>query len=60
MSTQRFTPESKEEAVKQVVDQRLVTLDRERYDAFVKVLENPPAPGPKLKGLLRRVPVWEE
>jgi len=36
----------------------LFTLDSERYHAFVHALENPPAPGPKLKALLQRVPAW--
>lgn len=35
----------------------LVTLRLEGadFDAFVKVLENPPAPGPKLRKLMRRI-----
>ena len=39
-------------------DQRLFALDPDRYDAFVHALDNPPAPGPKLRALLRRVPAW--
>jgi uncharacterized protein (DUF1778 family) len=42
-----------------LLDQRLFVLDPERYDAFVRALDNPPAPGPKLRALLRRAPVWE-
>jgi uncharacterized protein (DUF1778 family) len=34
-------------------------LEPKRYDAFVKALDNPPAPGPKLRALLRRVPAWK-
>ena len=46
-------------AVDILLDQRLFALDGERYDAFVEALDNPPAPGPKLRGLLRRVPAWK-
>lgn len=37
-----------------------LTLDSERLDALVYLIENPPAPGPKLKALLHRVPAWEK
>jgi uncharacterized protein (DUF1778 family) len=46
-------------AIDVLLDQRLFVLDPERYDAFVHALDNPPAPGPKLRSLLRRAPVWE-
>lgn len=46
-------------AIDVLLDQRLFALDDERYDAFVHALDNPPAPGPKLRALLRRVPAWE-
>lgn len=46
-------------AIDVLLDQRLFVLDPERYDAFVHALDNPPAPGPKLRSLLRRVPAWE-
>jgi uncharacterized protein (DUF1778 family) len=36
------------------LDRRLFTLTPERFDALVDTLENPPAPGPKLRSLLRR------
>jgi uncharacterized protein (DUF1778 family) len=42
-----------------LLDQRLFALDPERYDAFVDALDNPPAPGRKLRALLRRTPAWE-
>ena len=45
-------------AIDVLLDQRLFALDSERYDAFVHALDNPPAPGPKLRALLRRVPAW--
>ena len=46
-------------AIDVLLDQRLFVLDSERYDAFVQALDHPPAPGPKLRALLRRVPAWE-
>lgn len=45
-------------AIDVLLDQRLFNLDPERYDAFVHALDNPPAPGPKLRALLRRTPAW--
>jgi uncharacterized protein (DUF1778 family) len=46
-------------AIDVLLDQRLFVLDPQRYDAFVHALDNPPAPGPKLRALLRRAPAWE-
>jgi uncharacterized protein (DUF1778 family) len=46
-------------AIDVLLDQRLFELDSERYDAFVHALDNPPAPGPKLRALLCRPPAWE-
>ena len=42
------------------LDQRLFVLDPDRFDAFLDTLDNPPASGPKLRSLLRRVPAWAE
>lgn len=41
-----------------LLDQRVFRPDAERFDAFVRMLDDPPAPGPKLRSLLRRVPAW--
>lgn len=46
-------------AIDVLLDQRLFVLDNARYDAFVHALDNPPAPGPKLRSLLRRAPAWD-
>jgi uncharacterized protein (DUF1778 family) len=46
-------------AIDVLLDQRLFVLDPERYDAFIHALDNPPAPGPKLRSLLRRAPAWK-
>ena len=47
-------------AIDVLLDQRLFVLDTDRYDAFIHALDNPPAPGPKLRALLRRIPAWEK
>ena len=50
---------ARRQAIDVLLDQRLFTLDAGAYDAFVQALDNPPAPGPKLKRLMARKPVWE-
>jgi uncharacterized protein (DUF1778 family) len=51
---------ARRQAVDVLADQRLLVLGSERYDAFLDALDNPPAPGPKLRSLLRRVPAWRK
>ena len=51
---------ARRQAIDVMLDQRLFVLDSRRYDAFVHALDNPPAPGPKLRSLLRRVPAWRK
>lgn len=46
-------------AIDVLLDQRLFVLDSERFDAFVHALDNPPAPGPKLRALFRKAPAWD-
>jgi uncharacterized protein (DUF1778 family) len=46
-------------AIDVLLDQRLFVLDGAGYDAFMQALDNPPAPGPKLRALLRRTPAWQ-
>jgi len=51
----RYAPNSwssaRRQAIDVLLDQRLFVLDSERYDAFMHALDNPPAPGPKLRSL---------
>jgi uncharacterized protein (DUF1778 family) len=54
--TDFMTDNTRAEAINVLFDRSLFTLDPERYDAFVHALDNPPAAGPKLRALLRRVP----
>ena len=58
--TEFMIESARELAIDVLLDQRLFALDAGRYDAFVQALDNPPAPGPKLRSLLRRVPAWQK
>jgi uncharacterized protein (DUF1778 family) len=50
---------ARRQAIDVLLDQRLFVLEDKAYDAFVDALDNPPAPGPKLRALMARTPVWE-
>ena len=56
--TEFMIESARRQAVDVLLDQRLFVLDSDRYDAFVLALDNPPAPGPKLSSLMRRIPAW--
>ncbi|PYF04783.1 uncharacterized protein (DUF1778 family) [Rhodopseudomonas faecalis] len=58
--TEFMIDSARREAIDVLLDQRLFMLDAERYDAFMHALDHPPAPGPKLRTLLRRVPSWQK
>ena len=58
--TEFMIESARRQAIDVLLDQRLFALDSERYDAFMQALDNPPAPGPKLRSLLRRVPAWQK
>lgn len=58
--TEFMIESARRQAIDVLLDRRLFMLDPERYDAFVHALDNPPAPGPKLRSLLRRVPAWQK
>lgn len=51
---------ARRQAIDVLLDQRLFVLDPDRYHAFMHALDNPPAPGPKLRSLLRRAPAWQK
>ncbi len=57
--TEFMIESARREAIDVLLDQKLFVLDPERYADFMQALDNPPAPGPKLRALLRRVPAWE-
>ena len=52
--TEFMIDSARRQAIDVLLDQRLFVLASERYDAFMHALDNPPAPGPKLKALLRK------
>ena len=58
--TEFMVESSRSLAIDVILDQRLFLLDPARYDAFLQVLDNPPAPGPKLRKLVKRTPAWEK
>lgn len=58
--TEFMVESARQQAIDVLLDQRLFALEPERYDAFMAALDNPPAPGPKLKALFRRVPAWQK
>lgn len=58
--TEFMVESARRQAIDVLLDQRLFALAPERYDAFMHALDNPPAPGPKLRSLLRRVPAWQK
>jgi uncharacterized protein (DUF1778 family) len=57
--TEFMIDSARAQAIDVLLDQRLFVLDAARYDVFVDALDNPPAPGPKLRALLRRRPAWD-
>ena len=58
--TEFMVESARRQAIDVLLDQRLFLLDADRYDAFLHALDNPPAPGLKLRSLLRRVPAWRK
>lgn len=58
--TEFMIESARRQAIDVLLDQRLFMLDSERFDGFMHILDNPPAPGPKLRSLLRRVPAWQK
>lgn len=57
--TEFMVESARSQAIDVLLDQRLFALDGASFDGFVDALDNPPAPGPKLRALLRRKPAWE-
>ncbi|MES2130184.1 MAG: DUF1778 domain-containing protein [Pseudomonadota bacterium] len=57
--TEFMIESARRQAINVLLDQRLFAMQPENHDAFLLALEHPPAPGPKLRSLLRRVPAWK-
>lgn len=49
---------ARSQAIDVLLDQRLFALEPAQHEAFMAALDNPPAPGAKLKALARRTPAW--
>lgn len=58
--TEFMVENARRQAVDVLLDQRLFRLDSNSHDAFLHALDNPPAPGPKLTSLMRRIPAWRK
>jgi len=58
--TEFMIESARRQAIDVLLDQRLFVLDSDRYAAFMQALDNPLAPGPKLRSLLRRNPAWRK
>jgi uncharacterized protein (DUF1778 family) len=58
--TEFMIESARRQAIDVLLNQRLHVLDSRRFDKFMHMLDNPPAPGPKLRSLLRRVPAWQK
>lgn len=57
--TEFMVESARREAIDVLLDQRLFVLDSGKFDAFAAALDFPPAPGAKLRSLLRRTPAWQ-
>ncbi|MCC7347715.1 MAG: DUF1778 domain-containing protein [Variibacter sp.] len=51
---------ARRQAIDVLLDQQLFVLDVRRYEAFMRALDDAPAPGPRLRSLLRRAPAWQK
>jgi uncharacterized protein (DUF1778 family) len=58
--TEFMLESARQRAIDVVLDQRLFVLDAGQYDAFLRVLDNPPPAGAKLKALMKKKPLWEK
>lgn len=58
--TEFMIESARRQAIDVLLEQRLFVLDGDRFEAFMQALDNPPAPGPKLTALLRRLPAWRK
>ena len=56
--TEFMVESARAHAIDVLLDRRLFLLDAASHDAFVHALDNPPAPGSKLRALMGRTPAW--
>jgi uncharacterized protein (DUF1778 family) len=55
--TEFMIESARRQAIDVLLDRRLYRLDAKSFDSFVDALDNPPAPGPKLRALMGRARV---
>jgi uncharacterized protein (DUF1778 family) len=58
--TEFMVEAAREAAINIALDQQFFALDSSDHDAFITALDNPPAPGPKLRALMKRKPLWQD
>ena len=42
-----------------ILDQTVISVSREKYDAFLAILDRPPQPNEKLRTMMHSTPIWE-
>jgi uncharacterized protein (DUF1778 family) len=57
--TEFMIESARAQAIDVLLDQRLFVLEPAEFDAFRAALDDPPAPGAKLRALARRTPLWD-
>lgn len=58
--TEFMIESARRQAMDVLLDQRLFIFNSYGYDAFLNALDNQPAPGAKLRSLVRRTPAWRK
>jgi uncharacterized protein (DUF1778 family) len=57
--TEFMLDSARRQAIDVLLDQRLFVLGEEQHAEFLRVLDAPPPPGPKLRALMKKRPPWE-
>ena len=50
---------SRRAAEEAILDQTVISVDREAYDKFLAMLDAPPQPNEKLRAMMNSTPIWE-
>jgi uncharacterized protein (DUF1778 family) len=58
--TEFMLESARQHAIDVLLDQRLFILNEQQHDAFVRVLQNPPAPSAALRKLFASKAPWEK
>ena len=57
--TEFMLESARQDAIDALLDQRLFQLDDEQYEAFLRVLDDPPPPNEALKRLMTKKASWD-